>query len=90
MSDGRMRFVDAIDPLKSGLARFMNHDVGRLANVARKTKWDDPAGPRVVMYTTRAVEAGEELQWDYGPGFIAAHKDMVSDSDVRTADARSR
>lgn len=69
-SDGAISFVDAANPLKSGLARFMNHD-GDRPNVARKTLFDGPM-PRVVMYTTRHVEAGEELQWDYGPGYWAA------------------
>ena len=32
----------------------------------RSTKLDDPAGPRVLMYASKRIEAGEELQWDYG------------------------
>ena len=69
-SDGTISFVDAANERKSGLARFMNHD-GERPNVARKTLFDGSM-PRVVMYTTRHIEAGEELQWDYGPGYWAA------------------
>ena len=64
-SDGTISFVDAANEQLSGLARFMNHD-GERPNVARKTLFDGPT-PRVVMYTTRDVEAGEELQWVCAP-----------------------
>lgn len=77
MPDGRMRFMDAVDPRKSGLARFMNHDRSR-ANVRRATKLDGPS-PRVLMYTTRRIQAGEEIQWDYGGGYWAARKGLVED-----------
>ena len=141
MPSGVMRFMDAADPRKSGLARFMNHD-RRRANVRRQSSWpprialhrlaptarpapparsyttlhhpctacaptppctppsrtspraphpvhrtgcqvrratklDDPAGPRVLMYTSKKVEAGEELQWGYGAGYWAAREGLV-------------
>jgi hypothetical protein len=76
MPSGVMRFLDAANPRKSGLARFMNHD-RRHANVKRSTKLDDPAGPRVLMYASKRIEAGEELQWDYGAGYWAAREGLV-------------
>lgn len=76
MPSGEMRFMDAADPHKSGLARFMNHDRHN-ANVRRATKLDDPAGPRVLMYTSKPIDAGEELQWDYGAGYWAAREGLV-------------
>ena len=45
--------------------------------VKRSTKFDDPAGPRVLMYASRRIKAGEELQWDYGAGYWAAHDGLV-------------
>ena len=110
MPSGVINFMDAADPRKSGLARFMNHD-RRRANVRRattlgghpappappaplappcaastalpppqvkrSTKFDDPAGPRVLMYASKRIEAGEELQWDYGAGYWAAREGLV-------------
>ena len=110
MPSGVINFMDAADPRKSGLARFMNHD-RRRANVRRattlgghpappappapfappcaastalpppqvkrSTKFDDPTGPRVLMYASKRIEAGEELQWDYGAGYWAAREGLV-------------
>ena len=45
--------------------------------VKRSTKLDDPAGPRVLMYASKRIEAGEELQWDYGAGYWAAREGLV-------------
>jgi len=79
--DGTMSFVDGNNELKSGLARFLNHD-DRAPNVARRTLLDAPGGPRVLMYTTRAVQAGEELMWDYGAGYWAAHNGLVQNDEA--------
>lgn len=81
MPDGGIKFVDAADERKSGLARFINHS-RRRANVRRATKLDGEH-PRVLMYTTKPIQAGEELQWDYGEGYWQAQRDrghnMVED-----------
>ena len=61
-----LMFIDACDPSKSGLARFMNHD-HRRPNVGRRTVLpleNSLEPPRVLMYTKCAIEAGEELCWD--------------------------
>ena len=55
LRNGQMRFIDGIDPIKSGLARFINHSRKR-PNVKRRTVLDAPDGtPRVLMYTDRQV-----------------------------------
>eukprot|EP00316_Scyphosphaera_apsteinii_P012988 CAMPEP_0119308764 /NCGR_PEP_ID=MMETSP1333-20130426/12752_1 /TAXON_ID=418940 /ORGANISM="Scyphosphaera apsteinii, Strain RCC1455" /LENGTH=227 /DNA_ID=CAMNT_0007312609 /DNA_START=18 /DNA_END=701 /DNA_ORIENTATION=+ len=75
--DGGMMFVDAAHP-SSGLGRFINHS-SRHANVARRTLHDSDEGPRVLMYTKQAIAPGEELQWDYGNGYWAAHSGLIDD-----------
>jgi len=87
LRDGQMRFIDGADPLRSGLARFINHS-SKQPNVKRCTVLNGPDGkPRVLMYTSREIEAGEELLWDYGKGYTDSHPGMVEDSDAEASPA---
>jgi hypothetical protein len=65
--------VRAIDPTRRGnVGRWLNHacDGGNLAPWMVRAAGDDGdgggGGCRVVFFTTRRVEAGEELRWKYG------------------------
>lgn len=71
-----MYFYDGIDPEKGAPARYMNHD-GVEPNIRRRTVKREALPPRVLMYAKNFIAAGEELQWDYGPGFWNARPDLV-------------
>mmetsp|Transcript_68750 Transcript_68750/g.182887 ORF Transcript_68750/g.182887 Transcript_68750/m.182887 type:complete len:154 (-) Transcript_68750:168-629(-) len=81
-ASGALQFVDAADPDRSGLARYMNHDHHQ-PNVGRRTLLP-PAGssdpPRVLMLSRCAIDEGEELCWDYGKGYWDAHPGMLKDA----------
>lgn len=77
--DGTMTFIDAQKDAQTrqstGLAGFMNHNRAR-ANVARRTLFDTVDGvPRVLMYSTRDIAPGEEIQWG---ALIAGHAALHS------------
>ena len=68
---------DADDP-QSGLGRYMNHDSSddganceciRGAYAFADREDIDALPPRLHLFTSRDVRAGEELCWDYGPAF---------------------
>ena len=66
--------VDAADATVSSVARYMNHAASGAAEcncvlTEQGALADDMAAsglPRLLMYTTRVIEAGSELCWDYG------------------------
>lgn len=76
--EGRMFFVDARDERQGHPARWMNHN-DKKPNVGRRSFFPtDGAGkPRILMYALRDLHSGDELQWDYGDGFWAAHGGKV-------------
>lgn len=58
-------------------ARWMNHD-DRTPNVGRRSFHpSDSATPRILMYTLVDLQPGDEMQWDYGKGYWAAHSGKV-------------
>ena len=85
---GRGRYLDASDPRRAGVARFINDPgPGRKPNVAIVTS----RGKRLVR-TLRTVLPGEELLVDYGPKYhwhAGERKSAPTDSRSRTA-ARAR
>ncbi|KAJ1636502.1 hypothetical protein T492DRAFT_958411 [Pavlovales sp. CCMP2436] len=61
-------FVDAEDPQHSNWCRYLNHD--NAPNIALKTLPRGLGGkPRAWFVTLRAVQAGEELVFDYGDDY---------------------
>ncbi|CAM9665947.1 unnamed protein product, partial [Phaeothamnion confervicola] len=60
-------YVDASDPEKSGLTRYVNHSAEPNAEAHI-----DPEARRIDFYTSRAVAAGEELLIAYGETFWRA------------------
>ena len=68
---GRLLFLDAEDPTRSNWARFLNHSEQPNVSVERATQPDGGPGMRVVV--ERPVVPGEELLFDYGPGYFDAH-----------------
>ena len=78
-------YIDGSEP-SAGLGRFMNHapldsSDNNVACVrgpyARETPREPP---RLFIFARRDIEAGEELQWDYGPGFWASRGGEPSDA----------
>lgn len=65
----------------SGAVHKMNHAPARRANVRRDVLhapwWPFGAVSRVAFYTTRAVRAGEELCFDYGPDYAWEARGVV-------------
>ena len=74
---GPETFIDAADPKKSNIARFMNHGTSAQAlNVKRvRRKW--PQEPRVLFFAARDIEAGEELCFDYGNDYWEGREDFL-------------
>jgi len=62
--DGSSHYVDAVDALKSNLARYMNHAEAAEANCVAWTL-SQPA-PRVLIFANEPLAPGVELVWDYG------------------------
>lgn len=70
-------YVDAEDPDMSSWCRFINHDAR--PNLALKVLPKGLDGkPRVWFTAKRSVAEGEELCFDYGPGFWDEEKDGVA------------
>ena len=71
--------VDAADATVSSVARYMNHAASGAAECncvlteqgALAVDMAPSGLPRLLMYTTRAIEAGSELCWDYGEPYWA-------------------
>lgn len=63
VSNPKTAFVDASDPKKSNMLRFINNpkNTGFKANVRAKANGD--------LYTIAKVKAGSELLWNYGSDF---------------------
>ena len=66
-------YVDARDPDKSGLARYMNHssrpNVRKLIHFHKQTR-------SIRCYALSDILVGEELVWDYGKGYWDARTDV--------------
>lgn len=66
-------YVDARDPDKSGLARYMNHssrpNVRKLIHFHKQTR-------SIRCYALCDILVGEELVWDYGKDYWAARADV--------------
>ena len=54
--------------------------VTRTPNVGRRSYAPEGAPPRILMHALRDVEVGDELQWNYGDGYWAAHDGLVADA----------
>ena len=62
--------VDASDATISAFTRYLNHASGHAANVFFEVvKKRGQRKKDVKFFTARAVEAGEELCFDYGPSY---------------------
>ena len=74
---GEMHFVDGRDERLGHPSRWMNHDDAR-PNVGRRSFFPPSGGaPRILMYALRDLLPGDELQWNYGDGYWAAHQGKV-------------
>lgn len=73
--DGTSVYIDAADPAESNVARYMNHADGPAANCCAWTIVE-PA-PRVLIFASEDVEAGDELVWDYGESYWEGRVDKV-------------
>ncbi len=58
------RFIDGTD--RSNTARYLNHSCKPNCEVEIK-------GGRVLIFATRAIKAGEELEYDYGKEYFDEH-----------------
>lgn len=67
---GRLLFLDAEDPARSNWTRFLNHSEQPNVSVERATQPTGEPGMRVMV--ERPVASGEELFFDYGPGYFEA------------------
>mmetsp|Transcript_62899 Transcript_62899/g.172774 ORF Transcript_62899/g.172774 Transcript_62899/m.172774 type:complete len:469 (-) Transcript_62899:124-1530(-) len=72
-SGGQAVYIDAANPSMSNLARYMNHCDA--APNCRAATLRSP--PRLMLFTTRDVEVGEELVWDYGARYWGQRPDKV-------------
>ena len=59
-------FIDAEDPWRSNWCRFINHSSDANLRVKSLAYSGYTQGPRVWFVSTRPIEAGEELCFDYG------------------------
>lgn len=74
---GVMHFVDGVDERKGSPSRWMNHADDK-PNVGRRSFFPkDGTSPRILMYAIKDLEPGDELMWNYGDGFWAAHAGKV-------------
>jgi hypothetical protein len=67
-------YVDARDPEKSGIARYMNHS--SQPNVTKRTRISGQKRS-IRCYALTDICEGEELVWDYGAHYWADRSDMV-------------
>ena len=74
--DGTMHFVDGRDEVAGSPGRWMNHNDKR-PNVGRRSFFPRGESPRILMYALKDLQPGDELEWDYGAGFWAAHGGKV-------------
>lgn len=56
----------------SNWARFINHGEKNASNLVAAAH-HLPTGPHIILYTQRAIQAGEELLLDYGSDYWAHH-----------------
>ena len=75
---GIMSFIDGRDEQLGTPARYMNHD-GRRPNVGRRSYIVPDGEPRILMYSLRDIEPGDELQWNYGDGYWMARSAPVQE-----------
>ena len=75
-ADGSMHFVDGRDKVLGSPSRWMNHD-DKQPNVGRRSFFPPGGSPRILMYALRDLHAGDEMEWDYGGGYWAAHDGKV-------------
>ena len=61
-------YVDAEDPEHSNWTRFLNHS-DTAANLQASKRVTSDGVPEVRFITKRTLDAGEELLFDYGPGY---------------------
>lgn len=72
--------------LDSGLGRFMNHaKLGELENncacIRGAYRRDSPrAPPELHIFARRDIQAGEELQWDYGAEYWAEREELQTNA----------
>ena len=69
--DGTMHFIDGRDEVLGTPSRWMNHN--DKPNIGRRSFFPTAGEPRILLYALRDLRAGDELEWDYGDGFWAAH-----------------
>ena len=76
--NGVLTFVDGQDERLGSPSRWMNHD-GARPNVGRRSFFPrDGTPPRILMYSLRELQPGDELQWNYGDGYWAARSGHVA------------
>lgn len=66
---GRIAYLDAEDPARSGWCRFINHAADSLRACNLECKVDATGAGLVWLQARRDVAAGEELAFDYGSSF---------------------
>ena len=66
---GRLLMIDAEDPEHANWTRFLNHSRDGANLEVRKSVAHDEA-PAITFVTSRGIEAGEELLFDYGPAYF--------------------
>ena len=78
--DGESRYVDALDLNYGNWARFMNAPG---PNEEPNILMEEYEG-RIIPVAIRDIVVGEELLWDYGPGFLQEPRDSTNNA-VRAA-----
>ena len=74
--DGEVRYVDALDLQYGNWARFMNAPG---PNEEPNIRMEEYEG-RIIPVATRDIVVGEELLWDYGPGFVQEPRDSTNNA----------
>jgi transposase InsO family protein len=82
---GEQRYVDAVNPLTSNWARFMNAPG---AHEEPNVMVDEVEGLLEVR-TLRPIVVGEELVWDYGDTYAMDHTGHTSNARVRARHGRA-
>ena len=74
LSDGSSGYIDAASPELSNLARYANHE-SVAPNLVAWTLFEP--GPRLLLFTSKDVDAGIELVWDYGEAYWRGSEDEL-------------
>jgi len=61
------------------VSRYINHDLDdpNLFTVNVLSEHHDREQVRICLFASRDIRPGEELSYDYGPGYVAARQDAM-------------